>query len=68
MYRAKALGRNRQEIFDVGMGGRVMDRLNLEHDIRLGVAGSELHLCYQPILSLATEQMERHSHAHQTSG
>ena len=37
MYRAKALGRNRQEIFDVGMRARAMDRLNLENDIRLGV-------------------------------
>jgi len=35
MYRAKALGRNRQEIFDVGMRAGAMDRLNLENDIGL---------------------------------
>jgi predicted signal transduction protein with EAL and GGDEF domain len=57
MYRAKALGRNRQEIFDVGMRARAMDRLNLENDIRLGVERGEFHLCYQPIVSLATEQL-----------
>jgi len=57
MYRAKALGRNRQEIFDVGMRAHGMCRLNLEHDIRLGVERGEFRLCYQPIVSLATEQL-----------
>jgi diguanylate cyclase (GGDEF)-like protein/PAS domain S-box-containing protein len=57
MYRAKALGRNRQEIFDVSMHTRAMDRLNLENDIRLGVERGEFHMCYQPIVSLATEQL-----------
>jgi diguanylate cyclase (GGDEF)-like protein/PAS domain S-box-containing protein len=57
MYRAKALGRNRQEIFDVSMRARAMDQLNLENDIRLGVERGEFHLCYQPIVSLATEQV-----------
>ena len=57
MYRAKALGRNRQEIFDVGMRARAMDRLNLENDIRLGVERGEFRLCYQPIVALANEQL-----------
>jgi diguanylate cyclase (GGDEF)-like protein/PAS domain S-box-containing protein len=57
MYRAKALGRNRQEIFDVSMRVRAIDRLNLENDIRRGVERGEFHLCYQPIVSLATEQV-----------
>jgi diguanylate cyclase (GGDEF)-like protein/PAS domain S-box-containing protein len=57
MYRAKTLGRNRQEIFDVSMRAPAMDRLNLENDIRLGVERGEFHLCYQPIVSLATEQL-----------
>src|SRR6185503_1826518 len=57
MYRAKALGRNRQEIFDLGMRTRAMDRLNLENDNRLGVERGEFHLCYQPIVSVATEQL-----------
>ena len=57
MYRAKALGRNRQEIFDVSMRVRAIDRLNLENDIRLGVERGEFYLCYQPIVSLATEQL-----------
>ena len=57
MYRAKALGRNRQEIFDVSMRARAIDWLNLENDIRRGVERGEFHLCYQPIVSLATEQL-----------
>ena len=57
MYRAKALGKNRQEIFDVSMRALAMERLNLENDIRLGVARGEFHLCYQPIMSLETEQL-----------
>jgi diguanylate cyclase (GGDEF)-like protein/PAS domain S-box-containing protein len=57
MYRAKALGRNRQEIFDVSMHARAMDRLNLENDIRLGIERDEFLLCYQPIVSLETEQL-----------
>lgn len=57
MYRAKALGRNRQEVFDLSMRAGAMDRLNLENDIRLGVERGEFHLCYQPIVSLATGQL-----------
>ena len=57
MYRAKALGRNRQEIFDLSMRARAMDRLNLENDIRQGVERGEFHLSYQPIVSLETEQL-----------
>jgi diguanylate cyclase (GGDEF)-like protein len=57
MYRAKALGRNRQEIFDVSMHARAMDRLNLENEVHLGLKRGEFHLYYQPIVSLATEQL-----------
>jgi diguanylate cyclase (GGDEF)-like protein/PAS domain S-box-containing protein len=57
MYRAKTLGRNRQEIFDLSMRAPAMDRLNLENDMRLGVERGEFQLCYQPIVSLATEQL-----------
>jgi diguanylate cyclase (GGDEF)-like protein/PAS domain S-box-containing protein len=57
MYRAKALGKNRHEIFDVSMRALAMERLNLENDIRLGIARGEFHLCYQPIVSLETEQL-----------
>jgi len=57
MYRAKTLGRNRQEIFDVSMRAPAMDRLNLENDMRLGIERGEFQLCYQPIVSLATEQL-----------
>jgi diguanylate cyclase (GGDEF)-like protein/PAS domain S-box-containing protein len=57
MYRAKALGSNRQELFDVSMQPRAMDRLNMENEIRTGVERGEFHLCYQPIVALASQQL-----------
>jgi diguanylate cyclase (GGDEF)-like protein len=57
MYRAKALGRNRHQIFDVSLRAHAIGRANLENDIRLGIERGEFHLCYQPIVSLATEQL-----------
>jgi len=57
MYRAKTLGRNRQEVFDVSMRAPARDRLNLENDMRLGLKRGEFQLCYQPIVSLATDQL-----------
>jgi diguanylate cyclase (GGDEF)-like protein len=57
MYRAKGLGRNRQEIFDVSMHSGKTDRLNLETEIRSAVERGEFHLCYQPIVSLSSEEL-----------
>jgi len=57
MYRAKGLGRARHEIFDVSMHAGAVNRLNLENDLRLGVSRKEFQLHYQPIVSLATDQL-----------
>ena len=53
MYRAKALGRARNELFDEAMGDRVRDRLRTERSLRGALDGAELRLHYQPIVSLA---------------
>jgi diguanylate cyclase (GGDEF)-like protein/PAS domain S-box-containing protein len=57
MYRAKALGRNRQEIFDVTLHARAQDMLTLETEIRNGLERGEFNLRYQQIVSLATGQL-----------
>jgi diguanylate cyclase (GGDEF)-like protein len=54
MYRAKALGRARYEVFDTAMHARAMARLQLETDLRRAIERHEFRLHYQPIVSLAT--------------
>jgi diguanylate cyclase (GGDEF)-like protein/PAS domain S-box-containing protein len=52
MYRAKALGKARHEVFDAGMHTRAVALLQLETDLRWAIERKEFHLLYQPIVSL----------------
>jgi len=52
MYRAKALGGGRHEIFDSAMHHRAVAMLQLESDLRRAVHHREFYLQYQPIVSL----------------
>jgi diguanylate cyclase (GGDEF)-like protein/PAS domain S-box-containing protein len=52
MYRAKAQGRARYEIFDAAMRDRIMDRISLETDLRQAFERNELTMFYQPIVSI----------------
>jgi diguanylate cyclase (GGDEF)-like protein/PAS domain S-box-containing protein len=52
MYQAKARGRARFEIFDRAMRARTVERLSVENDLRRALARDELHVIYQPIVSL----------------
>ncbi len=55
MYQAKTKGKACSEIFDAEMHGSVVDRLQLEADLRLAVEhGGDLVLHYQPIIALRT--------------
>jgi diguanylate cyclase (GGDEF)-like protein/PAS domain S-box-containing protein len=54
MYRAKAQGKSRYEVFDEDMRASVTSRLQLETDIRRAVERREFRNFYQPILSLRT--------------
>lgn len=54
MYRAKASGRARHLVFDQAMRDRARDLLQLDMDLRRSVEREELHVRYQPIVSLAT--------------
>jgi diguanylate cyclase (GGDEF)-like protein len=52
MYRAKELGRSRYELFDQASRARAMERLELEAALRLAIERGELHVYYQPKVSL----------------
>lgn len=57
MYRAKALGKARYEVFDLGMQGRTLALLQLEVDLRRAVEGEGFEAHYQPIVSLASGEV-----------
>ena len=54
MYRAKALGRRRQVIFQPHMHSQAIAALNLENDLRRAVEREELEVHFQPIVDLRT--------------
>jgi len=54
MYRAKALGKSRFEIFAAGMLTEAVNRLQLESDLITALDNQEFLLYYQPIIHLAT--------------
>ena len=54
MYRAKANGRSRSELFDPSMVAEADDRLELEMALRDAVDRNQLSVLFQPIVSLAT--------------
>lgn len=54
MYYAKADGRNRSRPFDPRMQHKATLRLEMEKDLRHGLANQEFFLCYQPLVRLRT--------------
>ena len=52
MYRAKAAGRGRFEIFDEQMLARAQEQLRLETALHQAMARGEFHVVYQPIIEL----------------
>jgi diguanylate cyclase (GGDEF)-like protein len=54
MYRAKAQGRGRCVTFESGMHRAVVERLELDGELRRGIENDELELAYQPIISMDT--------------
>jgi diguanylate cyclase (GGDEF)-like protein/PAS domain S-box-containing protein len=56
MYRAKAGGRDRIEIFDRSIRYETLRRLQLEHDLRSAIASGDLLLEYQPIVDTRSGQ------------
>jgi len=54
MYRAKAMGKARWQLFDPELHKTALDRLHLETNLRQALAQNEFDVHYQPIVSLAT--------------
>ncbi|MBV9386937.1 MAG: EAL domain-containing protein [Chroococcidiopsidaceae cyanobacterium CP_BM_ER_R8_30] len=54
MYRAKAQGNARCEIFNMVMHLQVVERLHLERELRRAIELQEFRVHYQPIVSLTT--------------
>ncbi|MEQ8971603.1 MAG: EAL domain-containing protein [Coleofasciculus sp. C1-SOL-03] len=57
LYRAKALGRSRYEVFDLTMHQNALSVLQLETELRRAVENQEFEIYYQPIVSLSTHQI-----------
>lgn len=54
MFRAKARGRSKAEIFDMTMRKDATDRIQLENDMKKALEHGEFEPYYQPIVSLTT--------------
>jgi diguanylate cyclase (GGDEF)-like protein/PAS domain S-box-containing protein len=54
MYAAKALGKNRYELYEPSMHTTALERLDLAADLDGAVARGEFALEYQPVVTLAT--------------
>ena len=57
MYRAKARGKARCELFDSSMLADAEDRLRTEMDLRGAIERKEFQLHYQPIVALADQHL-----------
>ncbi len=53
MYRAKALGRARYQVFEPHIGRQAVDRFEIERELRQALGQGELELYYQPVFDLA---------------
>jgi len=57
MYSAKARGKGRYVIFDPAMREDILNRTELEHDLRKAIDQDQLRVHYQSIVSLKTQQI-----------
>jgi diguanylate cyclase (GGDEF)-like protein/PAS domain S-box-containing protein len=57
MYAAKSGGKGRSAVFEAGMHEAVVERQQLEADLRRALERDEFKLVYQPILELSTSRL-----------
>lgn len=57
MYRAKAHGKARHEVFDIAMHACAIALLHLENDLRRAIERQEFQIHYQPIISLLSDRI-----------
>ena len=58
MYAAKDLGKGNVQVFNGLMHETVLQRLNLDSELRAGIEGRQFFLVYQPIVSLITGRLQ----------
>lgn len=54
MYKAKEEGRNTYRFFSPEMSSKVLQRREIEHNLRLALERDEFYLVYQPIVNLSS--------------
>jgi diguanylate cyclase (GGDEF)-like protein/PAS domain S-box-containing protein len=57
MYKAKAAGKARYALFDVGLHAQVSQRLRLESELRRAILEGQLTTAYQPLYNLDTGRL-----------
>lgn len=57
LYQAKRDGRGRLRVYEADQSERAFDGLRLEIDLRGAIARGELHVVYQPIVRLGTQDI-----------
>ena len=57
LYRAKARGKARHEVFDTAMHERAVKLLEFETSLRRAIDRGELRVCYQPVIELVTGRL-----------
>jgi len=59
MYHAKAQGPGNYSFYRSDMNKAIHQRLAIENELRNAIANNEFHLLYQPIISIATNKVEK---------
>jgi diguanylate cyclase (GGDEF)-like protein len=57
MYRAKAAGKARAELFHDSMRVQAVERMQIEMDLRRAIEREQLHLVYQPIVAMSDRSL-----------
>jgi diguanylate cyclase (GGDEF)-like protein/PAS domain S-box-containing protein len=57
MYAAKRQGKSRYALFEPAMHATVVERLDLAADLSRAVEKGQLHLCYEPQISLTSDRI-----------
>ena len=60
LYRAKARGRGRCELFDAPMRAQAMARFEIETGLRIALGTDQLAMHYQPVVDMATGETLAH--------